>query len=339
MQSKKGVDYMNMRKRTTGARLAGLVAGVVLAAGLGFGLTAHAEGASPLLKTALGKDDTVLRGDARCTTCHDGEDKFGPKILSIGKTKHGTAADGRTPTCTSCHGESEAHVKGGNKPGKPKPDRVFGKTTPAEVQNEACTSCHKGGNRTFWESSTHHSNGVACATCHDVHNNGHDKARNKATQTEVCFSCHKDKRAEVNRPSHHPVIEGKVACSDCHNPHGSAGPKQLKRGSVNETCYQCHMEKRGPFLHNHQPVNEDCTICHNPHGTTVANMLKSRPPFLCQECHNEDGHPGQLGALPTGPTTSTSRIGSVGRGCLNCHTSIHGDNNPQGATATRRMFR
>ncbi|MGZ8230854.1 MAG: cytochrome c3 family protein [Burkholderiales bacterium] len=31
--------------------------------------------------------------------------------------------------------------------------------------------------------------------------------------------------------------------------------------------------------HNHQPVTEDCTICHQPHGTTIANLLKSRPPF------------------------------------------------------------
>ena len=341
----------NMRNKWNNAArklfgVVGLTAGMALTVGLGFSNPSSAQQSSPPEK--MGPGDTVLRGDAKCTACHDDSDNPPPTmlgerpwILSIGKTKHGTTADGRTPTCTTCHGESTDHMKkpvGGK---RLSPDRVFNKTTPSDVQDEACRSCHKGGNRTFWDNSTHHSNGVTCASCHNVHNNGHDKVRDKVTQTEVCFTCHKDKRAEINRPSHHPVKEGKLACSDCHNPHGSSGPKQLKRDSVNETCYQCHMEKRGPFLHNHQPVNEECTLCHNPHGTTVANLLKSRPPFLCQQCHNDisSGHPGQLGRLPNGPTTSTSQLGTVGRGCLNCHTSIHGDNNPQGSTATRRFFR
>jgi len=333
----------NMLKRwnnTTGkvSGVVGLLAGMVLAVSLGFSIPASAQQAtSNTSKMSVG--NTVLRGDARCTTCHDGEDKFGPRILSIGKTKHGTTADGRTPTCTSCHGESEAHVKGGNNPDKPKPDRVFNKTTPAAVQDEACTSCHKGGNRMFWEGSTHHNRGVACATCHDIHNEGHDKARDKRTQTEVCFTCHKEQRAQLSRPSHHPVLEGKLACSDCHNPHGSAGPKQLKKDSINETCYQCHMEKRGPFVHNHQPVTEDCTICHTAHGTNIANLLKARPPYLCQECHSHSSHPGQLPGLPAGRTTSSTSLGSVARGCLNCHTNIHGGNSTQNNPTAGRFRR
>ncbi len=355
MDTQKKGSFMGWKPSGLVVRLAG----AVLALGLGLALNLPASAQQAADKTAsaepaavssnkLGPGDTVLRGDAKCTGCHDDSDNPAPTMLqerpwlvSIAKTKHGTVADPRTPTCTSCHGESEAHMKKAEGAKRATPDRVFKKTTPADVQNEPCTTCHKGGNHMFWASSTHQSRGVACVNCHDIHNNGHDKARDRHTQVEVCFTCHKDKRAEINRPSHHPVKEGKVICSDCHNPHGSAGPKQLKRSTVNETCYQCHMEKRGPFLHNHQPVNEDCSICHNAHGTTIANLLKSRPPFLCQSCHNDisSGHPGQLGRLPAGPTTSTSQIGTVGRGCLNCHTSIHGDNNPQGSTATRRFFR
>jgi DmsE family decaheme c-type cytochrome len=313
------------------------VSGLVLAWGLGFSAANAQE--LKVGQFALGKNDSVLRGDAKCTSCHDEEGKNGPAVLSIGKTKHGTAADGRTPTCTSCHGESVAHLKKGADGKHPAPDRVFNKTTPSSVQDEACTSCHKGGNRMFWSGSTHHNRGVACATCHDVHNGGHDKARDKKTQTEVCYTCHKEQRAQMNRPSHHPVPEGKMGCSDCHNPHGSAGPKQLKKDSVNETCYQCHMEKRGPFVHNHQPVTEDCTICHNAHGTTVTNLLKSRPPFLCQECHSHTSHPGQLASLPTARTTSTTALGTVGRGCLNCHTNIHGGNSTQNSATAGRFRR
>ena len=76
----------------------------------------------------LGADDLVLRGDAVCTGCHN-EDWPKP-ILLIGRTKHGTTADARTPTCTSCHGNSTAHI---NEPSVGnKPDRYFSKvsTTP-----------------------------------------------------------------------------------------------------------------------------------------------------------------------------------------------------------------
>ncbi len=323
---------------TTLRALTRTLPGLALVAGLAGMLPAHAG--ELLASLQLGKADTVLRGDAKCTACHDETGKDGPKVLSIGKTKHGTFADGRTPTCISCHGDSTAHMKKPQGDAKrPAPDRVFNKSVPAEVQDQACTTCHKGGNRMFWASSTHRNRGVACVTCHDVHNEGHDKARDKATQTEVCYSCHKEQRVQMSRMSHHPVPEGKMACSDCHNPHGSAGPKQLKKDSVNETCNQCHMEKRGPFVHNHQPVTEDCTICHNAHGTNVANLLKARAPFLCQECHSHTSHPGQIGALPTARTTGTTALGTVGRGCLNCHTNIHGSNSTQNSATAGRFRR
>jgi DmsE family decaheme c-type cytochrome len=284
----------------------------------------------------LGKGDTVLRGDAKCTSCHDETNDNGPRVLSIGKTKHGTVADGRTPSCVSCHGESTAHLKKGADNKRPAPERIFNKTVASHIQDEACTSCHKGGNRMHWDGSTHANRGVGCTNCHQVHT-AHDRVRSRATQTELCFSCHKEQRAQLNRPSHHPVLEGKMGCSDCHNVHGN-NPKQLKQASINETCYQCHMEKRGPFVHNHQPVTEDCTICHNGHGTTAANLLKARAPFLCQECHSHTSHPGQIPGLPTGITTSSTSLGAVARGCLNCHTNIHGGNSTQN-NATAGRFR
>lgn len=286
--------------------------------------------------------DLVLKGDAKCTRCHDESDS--PKVLSIGKTRHGTLADGRTPTCTSCHGDSDKHVT--NPEGtavRPKPDRVFGKntTTPAEERNEACLTCHKGGKRMLWEGSAHQSRYLACTSCHQVHSQ-HDKVREKITQPEVCFTCHKDQRAIVNRPSHHPILEGKVACSDCHNPHGSAGPKLMARDSVNATCYTCHMEKRGPFLWEHMPVTDDCTNCHNPHGSTVDNLLKARLPFLCQECHEPTSHrgnvPGFSNATPYDNQPQSRGI-TQGRECTNCHLNIHGGSSPTNNAAARSFRR
>lgn len=280
------------------------------------------------------RKDLALKGDAVCTRCHGADDEY--PVLAIGATKHGTVADKRTPTCTSCHGTSETHI---NRPAgvseRPKPTVVFSKKggTRPEVQNQTCLTCHQGDKRTHWQTSLHASRDVSCTSCHQVHT-AHDKVRDKREQAQVCFTCHKDQRAQITRPSRHPIPEGKMTCSDCHNPHGSAGVKNMVRDNVNDTCYTCHMEKRGPFVRTHQPVQEDCSICHNPHGTTAPNLLKSRSPFLCQQCHEASSHQGNVASL-TGTSTGAN---TAARGCLNCHTQIHGTNNPANIS-NERTFR
>ncbi|MDP3671326.1 MAG: DmsE family decaheme c-type cytochrome [Telluria sp.] len=307
------------------------LATLAVVAGLA-GSTSALAADAPTTKLSADTKDIVLKGDAKCTRCHDEADA--PALLSIGKTRHGSRADSRAPTCTSCHGESDAHTaKVENGKERPPVDRLFGKSskTPVAARNEACLTCHqKDAKRSHWEGSVHQSRDVACTSCHQVHT-AHDKVRDKRTQPEVCYACHKEQRAQVNKPSHHPIPEGKMGCSDCHNGHGSTGPKLLVRDSVNATCYTCHMEKRGPFVHNHAPVSEDCSICHNPHGTTAENLLKARPPFLCHQCHTPHG--GVIASLTSqvpAPTTVGRNSVTVtqGRGCVNCHTQIHGSNNP-----------
>ncbi len=273
--------------------------------------------------------DVVMEGDAICTRCHD-ETEYVP-VLSIGKTPHGTQADGRTPTCTSCHGDSKAHLDDENAP----VDRQFGaqSPTPAAERNAACLGCHQGGDRIHWQMSTHNANDIACTSCHQLHTQ-HDKVRDRVTQAEVCFACHKQQRMEVSKFSRHPVEEGKVVCSDCHNTHGSAGPKNMVRDSVVDTCYQCHAEKRGPFIWDHMPVTEDCSNCHNPHGSNISAMLKARVPMLCQQCHEGTSHRGHVPEFEGSDARYT-----VGRGCLNCHTNVHGSNNPDAARESRSMRR
>ncbi len=165
----------------------------------------------------------------------------------------------------------------------------------ADESSATCIACHKSDNkRSHWDGSTHQTRDVTCASCHSVHA-AKDKVLAKLTQPEVCFTCHKSQRAELNRPSRHPILEGKVSCADCHNPHGSVGPKLMKKDSTVETCYQCHAEKRGPFVHNHEPVQEDCGNCHSPHGSVVDSLLKMRQPMLCHSCHTPHGGAGPPG--------------------------------------------
>lgn len=280
-------------------------------------------------------------GPEVCKNCHAAQTE------SYQATKHGTKTDKRTPAnageCSTCHGDGTAHVKAGGGKGAGGIINPRSKTLAAEDKNKICLTCHESDPRRMqWKASVHAGRDVTCTSCHQVHTS-HDNVRDKLTQPQVCFTCHKEQRVQVNKPSRHPVLEGKVSCADCHNVHGN-NPKQMERNSVVETCYQCHLEKRGPFVHNHQPVTEDCTICHQPHGSTIANLLKSRPPFLCQSCHSlgpNGGHPTQLAGLPRtrAAGVGTGTAGTVARGCLNCHTNIHGSNSTQNSATTGRFRR
>jgi DmsE family decaheme c-type cytochrome len=283
----------------------------------------------------------ALARDAVCTACHN--ESWRTPVLTLYQTRHGNRADPRAPNCQSCHGDSDAHQKD---PGGAHPDVVFAakskNVSSSDDRYTACLTCHQtDSKRSHWMGSTHESRDVACVSCHQVHT-AHDAVRDKHTQPDVCFACHKEQRTQINKPSHHPIPEGKMGCSDCHNPHGSVGPKLMKRDSVNETCYTCHMEKRGPFVHTHEPVAEDCANCHNPHGTTAENLLKARPPFLCHQCHTPHGGniaqlrgQGQPSALLSGITGGKSGINyTMARGCVNCHTQVHGTNNPSTTNPT-----
>lgn len=267
-----------------------------------------------------------------CKACHL------ESFNSYSASRHGTKADLRAPAnrggCLVCHGDGALeHAKKGGGRGVGGIINPASKTLAAETKNGICLTCHQGGKRIHWSSSTHASRDVSCTSCHQVHT-AHDRTRDKVTQSETCFTCHKEQRVQISRPYRHPIREGLVACSDCHNPHGSVGPNLMVRDNVNDTCYTCHMEKRGPFVRTHQPVQEDCSICHNPHGTTMPNLLKARAPFLCQQCHEPTSHRGNVGSL-TGTSTSANLLA---RGCLNCHTNIHGTNNPT-PQSNERTFR
>ena len=313
----------------------------VVAMALGFSVAQQASAATAA---------DALREDAVCTRCHD-DTEIKP-VLSIYQTRHGVRADSRTPTCQSCHGSSEKHVKGDAALAERAPtDIQFGRggaypQSEPDLQAGACLTCHKSGARAHWAGSQHQRNDLSCANCHRVHVRD-DPVLSKATQPNVCFACHKEQRAQLHRVSTHPIAAGKMGCSDCHNPHGSVGTHLLVKRTVNETCYTCHAEKRGPFLWEHGPVIEDCANCHTPHGSVSAPLLKQRTPWLCQDCHSGD-HANQINSganLQAGNVTTVNgnaplanaaaRAQLNGRNCMNCHVLIHGSNHVAGSKYLR----
>ncbi len=237
--------------------------------------------------------------------------------------------------CEACHGPGSVHVQN---PVEPLSIIRFSRrsTLPISEQNGVCLNCHRGGQRIFWASSTHESNDVACADCHNPMANFSLRGLQARTSiNETCFQCHKTQRAEFSRRSHMPLLEGRIACVDCHNPHGSTTEPLLKADSVNEVCFTCHAEKRGPFLFEHAPVRENCVNCHTPHGSNHEKLLVTARPLLCQQCHAQSGHPAQLmtrGNMANGPLPD---VRLLSRSCSNCHSQIHGSNHPSGAKFER----
>src|SRR5690554_4889647 len=191
-----------------------------------------------------------------------------------------------------------------------------------------CFACHGTNFEHFFklgEDVTSNTVNSTCIDCHRMHNKN-ERLLRTTTQLELCTSCHLERRSDFNRPNHHPVKEGQLVCTECHNPHGTLTPTLLRGSDVNETCYQCHAEKRGPFMWEHEPVREACINCHNPHGSVNPAMLNSRPAQLCQSCHlTDNAHPADLmGNKP-------NEIMQVGKGCVNCHSQVHGSNHPGGS--------
>ena len=320
-------------KRSGSFVVAGLQA-VVLA--LGLAVTAQAQDKAP-------RTDLALKGDAKCTRCHDETEEY--PVLGIAKTRHGGAAESARLTCTSCHGESDRHV---NRPAdakeRPKPDRVFGKKgarTSADHRSEACLACHASDRHlAFWESGRHKKNDVACDSCHVIHEPKNTPLRadnpsvtpfvttSRQLQYETCTACHKQIRSQLLKPSHHPIVEGKLACTSCHNPHGALSHAMIKSESVNQLCTSCHADKRGPYMQEHPPVEENCLTCHNSHGSQHNKLLTERVPNLCQDCHDWSRHPGTYYSGNQGWSAAVPNTRLVARACLNCHTNIHGNNAP-----------
>ena len=288
-------------------------------------------------------------GTEYCAGCHEQQTK------SLSRSPHWKKAIKDSPVsnkgCEACHGPGGEHVsEGGGRIGSM---ITFSKNEPAQKKASICLSCHENSTQlALWDSGVHKKQDVACSDCHSVH--GAVKAQTGYGTTRVglgytpgpeyqtCGKCHLDIKSQINRRSHHPIVEGRITCSNCHQPHGSMGPSQIKAASVNQLCYKCHAEKRGPFMFEHPPVEENCSACHTPHGNVHAKLLTEKVPNLCQGCHNSQFHEG--GTRFSRETLFTGRAPSnksFGRSCLNCHANIHGSNapsNPAGGANSGSFF-
>jgi DmsE family decaheme c-type cytochrome len=282
-----------------------------LATGACTGVRSAAADEAPAPPEAFNTED--------CKTCHE------KAVNGLAPTHHAGVAQ----SCAACHGDVTDHLKSNLEKGEPGPIASMKKAKPADV-NKTCQGCHEKTHNATWSGSAHERRGLACTSCHSVHDFKSSKAQLKTAQErDTCYSCHSAIRALGMRTSHHPVREGLMTCTSCHDAHDGSRPKMIKAEWTNELCLQCHTEKRGPFFWEHAPVRENCLNCHNPHGSNHDKLLVSQQPWLCQRCHLNTRHPGTvytgINAAGDKPTASNR---AVEHACKNCHQNVHGGNAP-----------
>ena len=287
--------------------------------------------------TPLNAQDYTSQGADACLPCHSAG---APQpAADIFFTKHASRSDPKAPfsklQCETCHGPGQDHVIAQQKGEDIRPVITFGgdSNTAVEQQNRVCLDCHESRGRLAWFGSKHETQDVSCASCHQIHS-PRDRVFDSLEQQQACFECHPKRRADTLKSSSHPLRFGNMSCSDCHDPHNGDNDFLLQELTVNETCYTCHTEKQGPYLWEHAPVSEDCTFCHQAHGSNHAALLKRRPPLLCQQCHSPEGHPSTAFTSDSIEDNFSNRF-LLGRGCLNCHSQVHGSNHPSGSTLHR----
>lgn len=343
-----------MNKMTWKNGLANGVAFTLLLAGAMF-TVAHAADTT---KKAVAVREVAPEQEI-CKGCHEAQ------VAGYASTLHAQKGNLKGPDCQTCHGDATEHIKAGGGRGVGGILGFGNKKITAAKKSAVCLTCHENNrNLAYWDSGKHKQNDVSCNSCHSLHGKPSGGANVALTRNnnpiigaitttvrdlehETCMACHKDKRAQFNKPSHHPLVEGKIKCSDCHNPHGALTNVMLKAENTNDLCNSCHVDKRGPWIHEHPPVSENCAICHQPHGSNHQRLLSFNPPELCTECHKSGGTSaashsgvtvtGQPMSNPLAQPGGTQRF--MARGCVNCHRQIHGSNASGGALTGSAFIR
>jgi hypothetical protein len=86
------------------------------------------------------------------------------------------------------------------------------------------------------------------------------------------------------------------------------------------------LKMRTPFL---------CHSCHTPHDANIPTLRGSSVPDNTPRntpAHSGGGtHSGSVGGTHTGKSAINF---TQARGCLNCHTQVHGSNNPAATNPT-----
>lgn len=228
----------------------------------------------------------------------------------------GADANALESSCEACHGSGAAHMEEGGDA----PIFAFGPEESRSALSARCQTCHLDDHPRF-ASSSHARSGLACTSCHAVH----EAPAVAADQTlqpwtlegrvsATCAECHGQELAEFSFNERHRLEEGILECTSCHDPHAPSPRVALGGFKALSQCGDCHVDKTGPFVFEHGSVTvEGCSSCHAVHGSPNRHMLHfQNVAEQCYSCH---------ALVPGFHTRFTNETV-----CTNCHSTIHGSN-------------
>ncbi len=272
--------------------------------------------------------DAEYVGSEMCADCHeDVTDAFW-------NTNHGLLLKSSEKysenLCESCHGPGSAHSE------EMDPELIYGAAEANSGAEAMCLTCHSDSKFMEWQFSSHQMGDIGCSDCHQTHVAAGNNLKKETP--DLCYDCHQNVRADFYLPSHHPVAEGKMSCESCHPIHGGENMWVMGQDK-RELCFTCHPSKEGPFVFEHDPVNEECSICHKPHGSVADNLLVQSEPTLCLNCHSMHFHASIPGIESDGLNSpqAPSRVITSTRDsfkeamltkCTQCHSQVHGSDLP-----------
>ncbi|RKX17166.1 MAG: hypothetical protein DRP51_11325 [Candidatus Zixiibacteriota bacterium] len=252
----------------------------------------------------------IIENSADCLDCHE------EMVNSLSGSAH-QIFDNNTGTvirvgCVGCHDGWAEHLEDPNKENISQP-----KSYSQPEQAKICGRCHQSAHQiSMLNSDPHGQAGVACVTCHSIHDNSNEFLLS-AEKQQFCVSCHSGIAAEFKQRSAHPYESENIYCTDCHLM--GETEKRILTGGLDWTCQNCHSDYAGPFLHEH-PVTSafytdggGCVECHQPHGSNNERLLNQPGQGVCLQCHG----------MPPAHLTAHSGLGSR-QPCMDCHTQIHG---------------
>jgi nitrate/TMAO reductase-like tetraheme cytochrome c subunit len=173
--------------------------------------------------------------------------------------------------------------------------------------------------------SVHKSEGLACVDCHsNITSFPHPEVTASSPRDfslemyTTCQQCHSEQYEKVLDSVHQSALAAgntnAAVCTDCHNPHTQTRLTNKETGEltaaarlhVPETCAQCHStiyETYKESVHGSaltqdgDPFVPTCIDCHGVHNIQdpTTNTFRNSTPFLCAECHTNQGIMDQYG--------------------------------------------
>lgn len=180
-------------------------------------------------------------------------------------------------------------------------------------------------NSELFSASVHGVEEIACVDCHsNITSFPHPEVTASSPRDfslemyPICQQCHGEQYQKVLDSVHQTgLAAGNInaaVCTDCHNPHTQTRLTDKTSGKllanarlhIPETCAKCHSKIYDTYKNSvhgsdltqeGDPFVPTCIDCHGVHNIQdpTTNTFRNSTPYLCAECHTNQGIMNQYG--------------------------------------------